>query len=394
MKHYKSFAARLLGCAVLLLSAACAQPLTFSSKSPAVWLEPHLEGLALLREDGRVVYWNGDATEVLANGVAGDSVVSCGAALYGVETDGDLLNITTGTRGVKVAQHSRPVCLPDSSLVVLSDTANELLRVNDKLEVQARASVNALPDAELVTTDLKGNGRPDVVVLTKPSTRYPHGVLGDELEAEGVAVFDAGTLKFIASTSFAVAFVYEQRRVLPVTYRDDTGASKQGILTTRSSSDSGAAVELLALEGGKLERVAAADAIGTGFRWLNLFAARDGVAYAVRTPHIGGPLQRYQVAEGLTTESFQLGVTNHIYGSRNLDLGVLLDTEGADTLAITLNSHDGVRLIHCAESCEASETFMADARINSNVTQFSRDAETYVAFADTAGKVYLIPVSD
>lgn len=384
------FTVCLLGYAVLF-STACAQPLSFSTESPAIWLEPHLDGLAMLREDERVVYWNG-AVEVLASGVAGDSVLSCADSLFGVAKDAGLLNISTGQRGLKVALHGRPVCIEDS-LVVLSETADELLRVSYDLEVLARAPVNALPDAELITSDLTGDGRLELIVLTDPTTRYAHAVLGDNIEAASVSVFDADTLELLTTYTLPEPFVFEQRRVLPYAFEDSSGV-RQGFLATRASAETGAAVVLLVL-GERLELVAEAAAIGTGFRWLNLFVSRDGVAYAVRTPHIGGPLQRYQFEDNATearlaTEHFQLGVTNHKYGARNLDLAVLLDREQA-TLAVALRSHDGVRMIHCAIRCEAGDTFTADAQLSSNVTQLVRDAKRYIAFADVIGNVYIMP---
>lgn len=398
------------GIAVLLLSA-CAQAQIISTTSPAVWLEPHAEGIAFLQADGRVAYWNGDTTEVLASDIAGDSIISCGGFLFGVGSNGDLLNVTTSTRGLGVALHSRPACL-ETGLVALTEAATELVSLSYGVEVQARVSLNALPDAELVLAELTGDTRPELVVLTDPTRRYPHGVLGDDIEAASVSVFDALTLELITSYTLPEAFVFEQRRVLPfswsgsVTTFDQQAAESpspvapylRGIMATRSSQQAGAGVVLLAIREGKLELIAEAPAIGTGFRWLNLFAADLGYAYAVKTPHIGGPLERYSLeteGDGWTLKAapFRLGVTNHSYGERNLDLALLISADLVrHTLAITLASHDGIRLVHCFKTCEAGETYLADARLSSNVTQFTRDATSYIAFADVGGKIYELPV--
>ena len=137
----------------------------------------------------------------------------------------------------------------------------------------------ALPDAELVTADLTGDGADELALLTAPTERYPHGVLGDRVEAASINVFDAATLEPISSYTLPETYVFEQRRVTPF----DLGV-KEGLLATRSSEQTGAGVVLLSLEDGTLHLSAEAQPIGTGFRWLNLFAARDGAAYAIRTP--------------------------------------------------------------------------------------------------------------
>ena len=381
-----TFSAVLLGTALYL--SAAAQEATFSTKSAALWLEPHLSGLALLREDGRAVYW-GSETEVLASGLGGDSILSCGGQLYGTEADNDLLNISSGERGLKVALHSRPACLEDE-LVVLDEDASELLRLSADLQVQASVPVDALPDAELVTADLDSDGVSEIILLTGPTDRYAHAVLGDGLEAASVSVF-SDDLDLIANYSLPEPFVIEQRRALPFAF-DISGQVTTGMLLTRSSNQTGAGVVLLRLSEGGLELLAEAPPIGTGFRWLNAFASAGGSAYAVRTPHIGGPLERYRLQDGeLRAEPFDLGVTNHVYGARNLDLGVLLTSDSKqDVLAVALQDLNGVRLISCAARCEVSATFETAAPLSSNLVRLERDGDIYVAFADTSGAVYVM----
>lgn len=383
--------------AILLLlsvSAACAQddfPVpTFMVESPAIWLEPYKEGFAALLENGEVSYWDGDVVSPFEDSVVGDSIISCGGAIYGVGEADVLVKLESNLEAsldLKVRRYARPTCL-DDDLIILGAN-DELLRLDSDLEVVARASLNTLPDAEIVQADLTGDGASELIILSDPTERYAHAVLGDALEASTVSVFSKG-LEPLASYTLEAPFVFEQRRVLPFEFRQ-AGENRQGLLATRSSNATGAGVVLLAMDDGKLEILAEAQPIGTGFRWLNAFAAADGSAYAVRTPHIGGPLQRYRFnGETLEIESFDLGVTNHIYGQRNLDLGVLLSAEDeAHTLAAALNTRDGVRLITCSQSCEATQTLLMRGKLSSNVAPILTANQIQIAFADTSGGVYI-----
>ncbi len=59
--------------------------------------------------------------------------------------------------------------------------------------VVARAEIRALPDARITLGGLDGSGELHALVLTDPTDRYPHGALGDKLEATSVTVIAVGS---------------------------------------------------------------------------------------------------------------------------------------------------------------------------------------------------------
>jgi len=364
------------------LSLSYAQQ-TLELDAPAVWLEPFDEGVAALLADGTLTYITDDGIFNISKEWLGNSLVECGGSISG-NYEGRLAKPESDLFGPELAPNHRPACINNGNITALSKDTHSLLLLNSNFTEIARAPVNALPDAQIVLADLTGNGTEEIILLTDPTDRYAHGVLGDSLEAASVSVFDAETLGAIAKYTLPEPFVFEQRRVTPF---DISGTT--GLLATRSSDATGAGVILLSYENGDLKLSAEAQPIGTGNRWLNLFASRDGRAYAIRTPHIGGPLQRYTLnGDSLEIETFQLGVTNHTLGSRNLNLGVMLpdvksDRESdVDHLVIPSSDLNDLKHIRCNLTvCEVVDEFRLEGRLSSNLTFINEAGDIKVVAA-------------
>lgn len=374
-----------LGITLAYLSLlACAQT-PISLNSAATWLESQGDRVAVLTVNGAVVEMNGTAITVLTSGFQGDSLVACNNDFLGVNASGQIAYaVSSPASKFNVAVHHRPLCLNDGRIAVLNSEANALVLLDAELNELKRLAVTALPDTELVSVDMDGDSQEDIAFMSDPSNRYRHAVLGDDLEGITVTVVH-NTLEPLASFTLTDPFVFEQRRVIPFKLEN-----KQGLLATRSSDRSGAGVILLSLEEGALVVSAESASIGTGFRWLNLFAAKDGFAYAVRTPHIGGAFQRYSLADAsLSIEPFHLGVTNHVIGARNLDLGVILPSSNdTDYFALPSQSLRTVELIGCDELCKVIQSFELESRLTTNLSYSQNDGQLFIIAADQSNKVY------
>jgi hypothetical protein len=357
--------------------------------APARWIVPNDNALVALLTDGTVISISEAGVSVLASSWQGDSLIRCGDDILGIDNDGRIAQLESGVAGPPVSLHSTPVCLPDGGLGALSKDADRLLLLDERLELRGHAEVDALPDAELVVTQLRDEASYELALLTDPTMRYQHGVLGDLLEAASLSVFDAEGASLLASYALPRSFVFEQRRVTPI----DLG-SVSGLLATRSSGAGGAGVVLFKLEGGTLQLAAEGPVIGLGHRWLNLFSSAGGRAYSVRTPHIGGPLERYTVDPSraqLEVERFQLGVTNHRIGDRNLDLGTLLPPQDVHTDLLALPSRDlrSIHLIRCDQiGCQTETVFLLEGRLSSNLAFTEGENGLELLAADDARSYY------
>jgi hypothetical protein len=357
-----------------------------------LWVTPTAQGAATLQGDGEVRLHAADGSvTVLARSARGDSLRRCGGRVLGIDGDGRLraFGAAPPEVGPAVSPHSRPACLADGRVVALSSDARAVLLLSPDLKTIASRTLDALPDGDPIPL---GDG---VAVLSHPTQRYRHGVLGDEIEAAAVTVLRQRDLSPIATLMLAAPAVIEQRRVQPF-----AAAGAYGMLITRSTPDQGAGVEAVALHGDALVPVASAPPIGAGERWLNLFAASGDHAYAVRTPHLGGPLERFRKAGArLEVSRFALDVTNHQIGSRNLDLALLLPPPaGASVGVLALPTLDlrSVRLVACDDAgCTPVAMLKLDAPLSSNLAARWRGARLalYAGEADGELQSFLLDAS-
>ena len=161
-----------------------------------------------------------------------------------------------------------------------------------------------------------------------PTDRYPHGVLGDDIEYAGLAVTlsDGQVLRMRWDSELVFEDIAPRLADL-----DGDGAPE--VITVESHQANGARLSVWGLVDGALTPIAAVPFIGTRFRWLAPAGAADldgdGVmelAYVDR-PHLAKTLRiwRYE-ASGRTVRlrevATQPGLTNHRIGEAFITGGV------------------------------------------------------------------------
>lgn len=185
------------------------------------------------------------------------------------------------------------------------------------------------------------------VYFSQPTTRYAHGILGDDIEAGALSV----------STDRIRSYVLPPDRVfedLLPRLEDMTGDGWPELVVVESHQDHGAAVSVYSIIDGVPQPLARSPWIGTSNRWLNPVGVADfnndgqlEIAI-VQTPHIGGILILYQL-QGRTLKEVARtsGYSNHEIGSRNLGLGYVVDwnCDGTTDIVIPDQNRLGVSAI-------------------------------------------------
>ena len=164
----------------------------------------------------------------------------------------------------------------------------------------------------------------------KPTERYGHGVLGDAVEAAGLALrLKNGYRETLNLTTEAV---FEDRAPRIV---DIDGDGVDEILAVKTYTRVGAALAVIETSDRGLRLAAKSEPIGQAFRWLNPVGVADfdgdgrNEIAAVITPHLGGPLKLYEWKEERLEQDHEApGFSNHAIGSREQGLSAIADMDG------------------------------------------------------------------
>ena len=213
------------------------------------------------------------------------------------------------------------------AVVGVSAAEHRLLRLEPAAgpgwAVVARSGEAVLPDARSLQADLdaRGDGGHLVVLAGPDSQRYPHGVLGDAVEATRLLWLERHSLEVLRELSLPAPYVLED-----IAPRVVTLARGSALLSVRSGPQ-GAQLGLVtadATQARRLQWAALGEALGTRNRWMA--PSSDGTRLmAVHTPHIGGVLHEYRLdGDRLVGRAVANDLSTHRIGSRELDLAVWL----------------------------------------------------------------------
>jgi hypothetical protein len=205
----------------------------------------------------------------------------------------------------------------------------------------ARIAANALPDARLLVDE---SAR--LLLLTDPTTRYDHGVLGDGIEAASISLVETiPTPRVSRRIELPPPSIVEG--IAPI-WADLTGDGKRDIFVTLSDAEGGARLAVFDEAG---EELALGSAIGRGYRWRHQLVVApfgptgDPEVADVMTPHIGGIVEFFQLAgDRLKLMAQTSGYSSHGLGSRNLDMAVAGDFDGDGGVELLLPDQEQASL--------------------------------------------------
>jgi hypothetical protein len=217
------------------------------------------------------------------------------------------------------------------------------------------------PNLNACPMGLVAKGTNDIaeVWLTRPTDRYAHDILGDAIEAGGMALrkSDGKLIEYVLPEEF----VFEDRQVR---LRDLDNDGKDEIIVVLASQTQGAALAVYGVRDGAIVKLAQTPHIGRPNRWLNPaeIADLDGDGKLeivfVTTPHLGKIVEvwRYHAAR-LSRVTTLAGYSNHVIGSPVQDMtevvnsatqGRLLAIPAADYSTVAFLKLEGDKLAEVA----------------------------------------------
>ncbi len=231
----------------------------------------------------------------------------------------------------------------DDLLAVAADGAVVMIGgLSSAPRVVARVDAQALPDARITLGSLDGSAGLQALVLSDPTDRYPHGTLGDKLEASAVTVMTVAPNALVFRGRYMVRAPAVIEDLIPILAPIGEGR-RPAVVVVKSAPRLGSAVMALGWREGGLERLAEGAAFGQSNRWVHVIGAADlsgdGIPelIAVNTPHLAGVLVAYERRGNVLVPTAKaLGYSSHTLGSRNQDQAAIADMSGNGRLQIIL----------------------------------------------------------
>jgi hypothetical protein len=206
----------------------------------------------------------------------------------------------------------------------------------------------------------------------QPVLRYQHFAAGKPHEYAQLHVTTSTGRSL--SWQLPAEQVFEDTQPRLVRLRSD-GALQ--VLSIVSSAGVGARLVVFQLREQQLQVLAQSPAIGRHFRWLNPVGVADldgdgqAEVVAVITPHIGGILKAYRIQGAELVElAASTDFSNHLYGSSELDLSMLIALDGQTYAVVPDFSRQNLRLMQlkAQQWREAGRCSLADP-LTGNIKQ-------------------------
>ena len=241
--------------------------------------------------------------------------------------------------------------------------------------------ITALPDSRIVESSQGA-----MAVLTSPSSRYDHGVLGDELEAEGMGVLSRKNGGYFLDREITPKSGGVFEGIAPFWFDTEEG---QALAITESVQGRGSRVAVYAPDG---TLIAAGPFFEEAKKWRHLIAAGpfgpngETEIVATRTPHLDAVTEFYRldaVSGTLKIVAAGVGFPTHTIYSRNLDAARAgdLDDDGAWELLAPNDNYNGfVAVRHTANGVEPVWEIPLGGTLASNIAS-TTDREGRIAIA-------------
>ena len=182
--------------------------------------------------------------------------------------------------------------------------------------------------------------------LAQPTNRYDHNILGDSMQAGSLVIETRdGKRQEVKLDDDAVFEDLEPRLT------DLNGNGHDAVIVVKSYLKRGSALAVIAERRGQYQIVAETPPLGAPRRWLDPAGIADFTGDGkpdialVRQPHVDGTLELWSMAGNALRKSAEFpDVTNHVAGTRAIDMAAAADLDGDNIADLAVPSLDRNRL--------------------------------------------------
>ncbi len=262
---------------------------------------------------------------------------------------------------------NHPVPLTANGELAYSDANGNLFVIDSRHQTLAEPDFTLMADNRMLVDE---RGR--LLLLTDPTERYDHGVLGNGIEASTITLLDP-----FQNPPAQITITPPNGKVIegiaPI-WTDWNGDGEREIIVTLADSAEGANIALFNEAG---EMLASGPSNGQGYRWRHQIAVApfgpngELELVDVRTPHLNGVVEFYRWnGDALEIVASVDGYTSHVIGSPNLDMAAAGDFDGDGRVELLLPTQNRLELAaiqHSAEGATAVWSLPLPDQMVSNV---------------------------
>lgn len=220
---------------------------------------------------------------------------------------------------IKVSKHSQFLMFEDV-IIAVSQQEEEfylvrIVKQDGAIQITSKSSIPVLPDTRPILAKLSPTQHEEhIVALTNPDSKtYPHGVLGDKLEARLLHYLDNETLQSLATPLSVDNLVFEGNKV------NVLQTQPIQLVSVLSGNGQGARVITIQLKNNALQIVAQSNPLPHN-RWQDVFTQGDKL-YAIQMPHLRKELVTYQIIDNhLQHRLLGNNISTHQIGSYETNL--------------------------------------------------------------------------
>lgn len=328
--------------------------------------------------------------------------------LLGIDDRGDLISVKEGSGSARrISDGFSRVSYPVAADLD-GDGMSEILAIDDEghlTVVLGRTSrkkedrTQILPDSRITIGDLDADGALEAVLLTRPSDESSPGRLGDDLEAQGVAVFSWNGRIIDLEDEFTLrpGEFFEDLTPVLADVREEGGDE---VVLTVSQEGKGSMIVILSYAGGRLREVHRSpdDRKGRYMQVLGASVLGDSqrkLILAVSGPSASGDLEAFRTDLAATRLSFDGTISTHIEGTRILETALIGDFNGDGEREIIAPDEDrqSISMFMLRKNrFTDSEIFTGNRSLSSNICpgDFNGDGKVDVAAGFEDGTLIFI----
>ena len=239
----------------------------------------------------------------------------------------------------------------DGDYMIIAINVNAITLKESSLAISPKPPSNQ--KNQLLDSEISSSKSIERAWLTGSTRRYRHNILGDDVEASGLAVIDRSGKRY--ELTLGKDSVFEDRKIRIADLDQD---GKEELIVVRSYLNRGGAMAVYGLRDGKIKLIDETPAIGIPNRWLNPAVVADvdndgklEIAY-VETPHIGGILHVMNLVNGKLVYKYKsFSTSNHGIGSRIQELAAAVDWngDGVTDIAVPNANRTGIKVFSYAK---------------------------------------------